>query len=142
MQPPTSNVSIDQTLVQVLEYYRLVQRHKWAILIGTLLITLACTVVIARLPNIYEATTTILVDPQQIPEKYVSPAVSLDPGNRLNLITQQVLSRTRLQAIIDNLNLYPDLRKTASPEEVIEEMRRNVTIQVKQGSGAELSTFT
>jgi polysaccharide biosynthesis transport protein len=82
------------------------------------------------------------VDPQQVPEKYVSPAVSSDPGDRLNTITQQVLSRTRLQAIVDDLNLYPELRSNNSPEELIEEMRRNIAIQVKQGSGPELSTFT
>jgi len=136
------NTSLDQSLAQALEYWRFVLRYKWQILLGALTLTLVFTVVIARLPNVYQATTTILVDPQQIPEKYVSPAVSSDPSDRLNIITQQVLSRTRLQAIIDDHNLYPDLRKQLSPEGVIEEMRQKITIQVKQGSGAELSTFT
>lgn len=139
---PTENQSLDQTLAQALEYCRLVIRYRWGILVGTLVLTVAFSVLIARMPNVYQATTTILVDPQQIPEKYVSPAVSSDPSDRLNTITQQVLSRTRLQAIIDDLNPYPELRKTVSPEELVEEMRRNITIQVKQGSGAELSTFT
>lgn len=140
MQQPSA--SLDHTLTQALEYCRLVYRHRWAILVGALALTLAFTVVIARMPNVYQATTTILVDPQQVPEKYVSPAVSLDPSDRLNIITQQVLSRTRLQAVIDELDLYPELRKQLSPEEVVDQMRHNIDIQVKQGSGAELSTFT
>jgi succinoglycan biosynthesis transport protein ExoP len=140
MQQPSA--SLDQSLAKALEYCRLIFRYRWAILLGTLALTLGFTIVIGRLPNVYQATTTILVDPQQIPEKYVSPAVASDPSDRLNIITQQVLSRTRLQTIIDDLDLYSQLRKQISPEEVIEQMRHNITIQVKQGSGPELSTFT
>lgn len=137
--------SLEQRIALALAYWRLVVKYKWPVLVGTLALTLVFTVIIARLPNVYEATTTILVDPQQIPEKYVSSAVSSggsDPYARLNTITQQVLSRTRLQEIIDKLNLYPERRKSLSPEELIEEMRHDITIQAKQGSGPELSTFT
>jgi polysaccharide biosynthesis transport protein len=134
--------SLEQTIAQARMYYRLAVSHKWEILVGTFALTLAFTVIIARLPSVYEATTTILVDPQQIPEKYVSAAVTSDPSTRLNTITQQVLSRTRLEEIMDKLNLYQERRKSASSEELIEEMRDDITIQVKQGSGPELSTFT
>lgn len=123
-------------------YGRLVLAHKWHILVGTFALTLAFTIIIAKLPSTYEATTTILVDPQQIPEKYVSPAVSNDPYSQLNTITQQVLSRTRLQEIVDKFDLYPELRNSRTLEEIIEKMRDDITIQVKQGSGLELSTFT
>src|SRR5438270_8647404 len=101
-----SNASLDQSLAKALEYCRLILRYRWAILLGTLVLTLGFTIIIGRLPNVYQATTTILVDPQQIPEKYVSPAVASDPSDRLNIITQQVLSRTRLQSVIDDLDLY------------------------------------
>jgi succinoglycan biosynthesis transport protein ExoP len=136
------NTSLDQSLKHILEYGRFVLRYKWLVLVGSLVLTVVFTILIARLPNVYQATTTILVDPQQIPEKYVSPAVSSDPGDRLNILTQQVLSRTRLQEIVDELNPYPDLRGRVSPEELIDVMRHDITIQVKQGSGPELSTFT
>ena len=95
--------SLADPIAQVLAYWRLIVKYKWHILVGTLALTLLFTVIIARLPNVYEATTTILVDPQQIPEKYVSAAVNTDPYSRLNTITQQVLSRTRLQEILDKL---------------------------------------
>ncbi len=113
-------------------------------MVSSLALALVFTVIVARFPNVYEATTTILVDPQQIPEKYVSAAVNSDPSSRLNTLTQQVLNRTRLQQIMDKLNLYPEHRRSISPEELIEEMRHDITIQVKvkQGSVPELSTFT
>jgi succinoglycan biosynthesis transport protein ExoP len=131
-----------EAVTKLTEYWTLFARHKWHLVLATLTLALICTVIIAKLPNVYEATTTILVDPQQVPEKYVSPVVSSDPYTRLNTITQQVLSRSRLQEIIDKFNLYPDRRSTLSPEEVVEEMRQDITIVVKQGSGPELSTFS
>jgi len=60
----------------------------------------------------------------------------------LNTISQQVLSATRLQQIIDDMQLYPELRGQVPREELIELMRRDITITVKQGSSAGLSAFT
>ena len=134
--------SLAQRMAQALAYWQLVVKYKWHVLVGTFALTLLFTVIIAKLPNVYEATTTILVDPQQIPEKYVSTVVTTDPYSRLNTITQQVLSRTRLQEILERFDLYPELRKSVSTEELVERMRNDITIQVKQGSGPELSTFT
>lgn len=131
---------MEKLIAQALEYWGLIRRYRWRVLVGSCALTLLFVVVIARLPNVYEATTTILVNPQQVPEKYVSPAVISDPSARLNTLTQQVLSRTRLQEIIDKFSLYPELH--AAPEEIVEGMRHDITIQVKQGSGPELSTFT
>ena len=61
------------------------------------------------MPDRYKASTTILVDPQKVSEKYVSSTVNSDPAQRLTTITQQVLSTTRLQQIIDDMQLYPEL---------------------------------
>lgn len=141
MTTSAASASMEQTLNKVLEYVRAVVRYRWQVLLAALSLTLAAAVLIARLPNVYQATTTILVDPQSIPEKYVSSAVNSDPNDRLNTITQQVLSRSRLEEVINKFDLYRDLRTTAAPEDVIEQMRRKITIQVKQGSGQETGTF-
>ena len=97
-----------QPITKFVEYLRVILRHKWHALIGASVCLFVLCVIIAKLPNQYEATTTILVDPQQVPEKYVSPAVNSDPGERLNTITQQVLSRTRLASVISMFHLYSD----------------------------------
>src|SRR5579871_1476557 len=133
---------LDRPISQFLEYWSLIRRYRWHVLLAWCALVLISVILIARLPNVFEATTTILVNPQQVPEKYVAPAVISDPSARLNTLTQQVLSRTRLQQIIDKFQLYASLQKTHSPEEIIEGMRHDITIQVKQGSGPELSTFT
>lgn len=131
-----------QSIAKVLEYWRVLVMHRWYLLVATFSAMLLFTALIRQLPNEYEATTAILVDPQKVPEKYVTAAVSSDPGERLNTITQQVLSRTRLQEIITRLKLYPELTGKMSEEEIVEQMRDHVKIQVRQGSGPQLSTFT
>jgi polysaccharide biosynthesis transport protein len=133
--------SLARPITQLMAYWDLVVKYRWPCLVGTLALTLVFTVIIAVLPNVYEATITILVDPQQVPEKYVSAVVSPDSYARLNTLTQQVLSRTRLQQVIDEFHLYSD-RHNLSPEEKVEEMRRDISFEVKQGSGLELSTFS
>lgn len=133
---------LDRPISQFLDYWSLIRRYRWHVSLGSCALTLIFVIIITHLPNVFEATTTILVNPQQVPEKYVAPAVISDPSARLNTLTQQVLSRTRLQEIIDKFHLYASLQKTHSPEEIIDGMRHDISIQVKQGSGPELSTFT
>ena len=126
---------------QLFRYWKLVRAHGWWIFLGTLVITLAGLNVIAKIPDYYQATTTILVDPQQIPDKYVTSTVVEDPRYRLNTISQQVLSATRLQEIIDQYGLYPELRKKRSREEIIATMVKDIDLKVKEG-GSSLGSFT
>jgi hypothetical protein len=46
---------------QVLRCSRLVARHKWQILMGTVVPTLLFALIIAKVPNVYEATGTTLI---------------------------------------------------------------------------------
>src|SRR5258706_6779110 len=135
---------LEQWTAQAQAHWRLAVKYKWYILVSSLALALVFTVIIARFPNVYEATTTILVDPQQIPEKHVSPAANSAPSSRLNTLIQQVLSKTRLQEIIDKLNLYPEHRRSISPKNLIGQIRNDITIQVnvKQDSLPQLGTMT
>ncbi|HTT20930.1 MAG TPA: GNVR domain-containing protein [Candidatus Sulfotelmatobacter sp.] len=133
---------LQPSLAKYLGYWHIMSRHWTHILVGSFTCLLILTVVIARLPNEYEATTTILVDPQQVPERYVTAAVNSDPGERLNTLTQQILSRPRLQEIMEKFHLYSETRGTLSDEELIQQMREHIRIQVRQGNAPQLSTFT
>ena len=126
---------------QIQEYAALLRRNCWTIGLTALAFALIAIVVITLLPNEYKATTTILVDPQQIPDRYVASTITSDPAERLNTLTQQVLSVTRLGSIIDEMKLYPELQKHPR-EEVIEVMRQHITLQVSQSSGQGLGSFT
>lgn len=138
MNQVTDNPSTEQLQA----FWDTLRHHRGWIALGTVLLTLLGTTFVLLLPDHYKAATTILVDPQKVPEKYVSPTVSSDPAQRLSTLSDQVLSSTRLQQIIDELHLYPELRGQLSREQVIEVMRKYLTVRVKEGSSAGLSSFT
>jgi polysaccharide chain length determinant protein (PEP-CTERM system associated) len=139
--PATRTSSPSIPLSQLVLLWR---RHaRWICIASFLLATVGVSVV-ALLPNVYRATTTILVDPQKIPEKYVSSTVTTDPNGRLNTLTQEVLSSSRLQEVVDQHALYPEMRRTHSHEEVLDYMREKTKIVLKQGPDSEpgLSSFS
>lgn len=108
------------------------QRRKWlmAVVFAT---GLTAFVAVARsLPDIYESTATVLVEHQQIPERFVGPSVTSELETRLQTLSQEILSRSRLRELIARLDLYPELRRTASPEAVATGMRRDIRLQFKE----------
>jgi len=110
-----------------------VRRRIWLLLLPFALVS-ALTAVVARLlPDKYKSETLILVVPQQVPESYVRSTVTTRIEDRLQSIAQQILSRTRLERIIQDFNLYDKERKAGIMEDVVEGMRRDINIQVVKG---------
>ena len=130
--------------ITVAQLVAIVKRHGEAVLLSQVLLAVAGIVGVSLWPNVYRATTTILVDPQKIPEKYVSSTVTTDPNARMNTLTQQVLSASRLEEIIGRNDLYPELRKRRSREEMLDFMREKTKIEIKQSPEPEqgLSSFS
>ena len=112
------------------EILQMIWRRKWVILLPFLTIAVSVGFWTRTLPNSYRSETMILVVPQRVPESYVKSAVTENIEDRLGAIREQILSRTRLEAIINDLNLYPDLRRTFLMEDLIEQMRDDIAITV------------
>lgn len=132
----------DDPVGQFRNYSQAISQNRWWVFSLTLALTMIAAVVITRLPNVYRATTTILVDPQQVSDQYVNPPVKETLTDRLETISQQVLSASRLQDIIDRYHLYPELQDSMSREQIIEYMRKQITIEVKHAAGNGLGSFT
>src|SRR5215475_9895667 len=69
------------------------------------------------LPRRYQSGTLILVEQPTMPKDYVTPNINDDLQERLQSITQQILSRTRLVHIIDEFNLYDSVRALHTPDQ-------------------------
>ena len=95
----------------------------------------ASVTLVVSLPNLYRASTFILVEGQQIPPKYVQATVTSGIQSRLHTISQEILSRSRLQRLIKKFRLYEDLRKRLPSDEVIAAMRRDIGIKIKGVGG-------
>lgn len=88
------------------KYLDIIRRRIYWIVIPFLLAILGGLITVIRAQHVYEAQTLILVQPQEVPQSYVRPIVQRGLGERLRTITQQVTSRTNLEAIIDRYELY------------------------------------
>jgi polysaccharide biosynthesis transport protein len=121
-------------------YLRVLYHRKWLILTTFLVVSVATAVVSFGLPDIYMSETLILVDPQKVPENYVRPTVTGDVRNRLGTLSQQILSATRLQSIIDAFKLYPEERRNMAREDVIAKMRKDISVSMV-GVGQDLQAF-
>jgi polysaccharide chain length determinant protein (PEP-CTERM system associated) len=124
-------------------YLQLILHRKWLIASVFVVVTAIVTGVVQALPNIYTAQTLILVDPQKVPESYVKSTVTGSVRDRLSTLSQQILSATRLQKIIDSLHLYQAERKTMAREEILAKMRKDIltTVVSDFGAGADLQAF-
>ena len=112
------------------DYLKIGWNHKWLIVIPTLLVASATYVWSKQLPDRYRSEARILIVAQRVPEDYVQPTVTTQLDERLQAISQDILSRTRLERIIEEFDLYADQRKAMLMEEIIERMRRDLAIDI------------
>jgi polysaccharide biosynthesis transport protein len=93
------------------------------------------------LPPTFRSGTLILVEQPTMPKDYVTPNVNDDLQDRLRSITQQILSRTRLLHIIDQLDLYADPHSHLTPDEKVERMRKEIEIELVRDAHDRVSSF-
>jgi polysaccharide biosynthesis transport protein len=115
--------------VTVAEAWR---RRKWLGLVCFTFPAVALLSLVMNLPNLYSSTATVLVEQQQIPEGFVKSSVTGEADARLNLIREKLLNRAGLLALVGRFDLYPELRKHAPEEAVVERMRKDVVLELKE----------
>ena len=108
------------------EILRILARRKWLVIVPFVIGLAAGVDAFKRLPKVYRSETLILVVPQRVPEDYIKSTVTATIEDRLSSISDQILSRSRLERIITDLDLYKDERATAALEDVIQRMRNDV----------------
>jgi polysaccharide chain length determinant protein (PEP-CTERM system associated) len=122
-------------------YLGIVRRRHMQFLIPLVVAWLAIWGVSWVLPARYRSTTVILVEQPTMPKDYVTPNVNDDLQDRLRSITEQILSRTRLLHIIEQHNLYIDNQRPMTPDEKVEQMRRDIEIELVRDPENRVSAF-
>src|SRR5215213_2390708 len=112
---------------------RILRRRAGPLLATLALVSGATAAGALLLPDLYRSETLILVVPQRVPESYVKATVTAKIEDRLLSITHQILSRTRLERIIQDFDLYAPARRTGVMETIVEDMRRDITVKVVKG---------
>ena len=113
------------------EYWAIVRRRKWWIIgplfIGWLLVFVSAWIIPAQ----YTSEAVILLDKTKVPDTFVRPNVKVEMGERLEAITQQVLSRQRLLGLVNRFKLYNSVL-TPTPDDQLKKMRADIKIDLVQ----------
>jgi uncharacterized protein involved in exopolysaccharide biosynthesis len=116
---------------------RILRKRRWYILVPALAIFTLIALVAYLLPAIYKSETLILIENQKIPVDFVQSTVTSEVEERLNLITQRLMSRTRLEEIIDKFELYTEYREKWTREEIIDKMREDIHLEIVSTEGVD-----
>ena len=118
----------------------IVLRRAWIVI---LLVAIGWSIAYAvskRLPTQFRSETLIMLVPQRIPDAYVKAAITAKIEDRLNSLEDQILSRSRLERIILDLDLYPALRKLRPMEDVVAQMRdHDITVKTENKESFRIS---
>lgn len=121
------------------EILRIVWRRKWWVFTPFVLATIATVAGLRYVPDLYRSETLILVVAQRVPDIYVRSTVASRIEDRLQSMNQQILSRTRLEPIITEFNLYPVERARLPMEEIINRMRLEIKAEPIRGDAFRVS---
>jgi protein tyrosine kinase modulator len=118
-------------------YWAIAKRRFWWVFLSVFICWAGVWAFSWTVPATYESEALILVQQQQVPQSYVASNVTLSLQDRLQSMTQQILSRTRLQTTIERFHLYPAHRSLLNfrqPADPVEEMRKDIKIDLVRSS--------
>jgi succinoglycan biosynthesis transport protein ExoP len=117
--------------INLTQYLTVGRRRRWYFLIPLFVGWVAVWGASWLMPSVYRSGTLILIEQPTVPSQYVVPNIAVDNlQGRLQSITQQILSRTRLMRIIRNQDLYAETRQRSAPDDVVERMRKDIEIEL------------
>jgi len=87
------------------DYLTILKRRWWIIAIPAVVLPLVALAISYRVTPIYTSQTLVLIEQQKVPDTYVTPVISENIDSRLSSMKEQILSRSRLQPIIERYNL-------------------------------------
>lgn len=109
------------------DYAGILKRRFWLIFACTILLLGISLAVSYILPARYVSQTLVLIEQQKVPEDYVKPVVNEDLNARLASMREQIMSRSRIQPIVEQFNLYTGKKYTL--DDRIDLVRKDIGIK-------------
>ena len=108
------------------DFINALKRRKYTALLTFFLIFIISVATAILIPPVYRSTATILIEQQDIPEDLVRSTITSFADQRIQVISQRVMTRSNLLHIINKYDLYPDEREKEAIEVVIEDMKEDI----------------
>jgi len=112
------------------DYMAILSRRKVPMLVTMLVVFLFGIVVAMMWPPTYKSSATILIKEQEIPSELVMSTVTSFASQRIQTISQSVMTRSNLMQIIEKYNLYVDDKRSKTTEEILDTMREDIALNM------------
>jgi polysaccharide chain length determinant protein (PEP-CTERM system associated) len=119
------------------DYWLIAWRHRWLLILPFVTICIGTVLYNRALPDIYRASTSVLVEAPKVPESYIHSTVPTGVQDRLRTITQQIKSRTRLEQVARELQLISPSLEGKVLDDYMTKMSKSIEVTV-QGSGNDI----
>src|SRR5258708_7456538 len=111
------------------DYAAILRRHKRTLILLAILGPAVGYLLCFVLPKEYTSQTVVLVEQPAVPTSYVTDISTGDSKQRLTTLQEQILSRSRLEAIIDKFGLYQKERtQQASKDALVDRLRKKISV--------------
>ena len=107
------------------DYLAMLRRRLKVILIPTLIAPIAGFMVSYAFTPTYKSTATVLVEGQKVPDNFVQPVITADFTQRVQTLSQEVLSPSRLRPVIQSLALV----KPDEEDKLIQQIQQNMQVE-------------
>jgi polysaccharide chain length determinant protein (PEP-CTERM system associated) len=107
-------------------------RRPWLVLTLWAAVVVLSAAALFGLPRKYVSSTLILVESEKVPESFIPKVATEDRSRRLEAVRPEILSRTRLERVLEDTQPYPDI---ASKTLAVEKMRKAISINVSSNDG-------
>ncbi len=111
------------------DYLKIIKRRSKFVIIPFVAISLLSIVLAVVLPSVFRSSATILIEEQEIPSELVRSTVTTFADQRIQIISQRIMSRVNLMEIVKKFNLYTEDLKSKTEEKVLDKMRKSIKVE-------------
>jgi len=116
----------DRPSIDLRERWLAYWRRRRTFLTVAVVSAVATVLMAALLPSTYRSTATILIEQQEIPQELVRSVITSFADQRVQVISQRVMTTQNLLSLVDRYNLYPDIRRTQPREVLVDKLRSDI----------------
>jgi protein tyrosine kinase modulator len=126
----SESMRMEEETKDLRDYLAAFRRRKKPLLATVTVLFLIAVAVAALLPSVYRSTATILIEQQEMPPDLVRSTISSYADQRIQVISQQVMTRANLMRIVEKYNLYPSYRANKTSEELLQRLSKDIKLDI------------
>ena len=108
----------------------ILRRRFWYLIVPAVVIATIAVAAALLWPSTYRSTATILIEQQQIPQDLVRTTVTSFADQRVQMISQRVMTTANLSRVIEQYGLYQEERQRQPMSAVVQRMRDRIHLEM------------